>query len=178
MQRLAAGDDQALDEIIQRWQDRLMSFLWHMTHDYAAARDLAQETFVRLYQHRHRYRPSAAFPSYLFRIARNLLANHQRWQARHPAQSLEAVPLNGAEPVDDRSPAGMLEEKETALQVRRAIRTLPADLRETLILATYQSLGYREISQLLDCSEKAVETRLYRARALLKEKLAPLVSAS
>jgi len=60
--------------------------------------------------------------------------------------------------------------------VRRAIEALPEELRESFILFTYQDLSYREIAETLDCTEKAVETRIYRARQMLKEKLAPLVS--
>lgn len=175
MQRLAGGDDLALNEIMARWQDRLAAFLWHMTHDHAAARDLAQETFVRLYQHRHRYRPQAAFSSYLFRIARHLLANHWRWQKRHPAASLDSLTEGGLDhAATTQAPDESLSQAETAREVRRAIASLPNDLREALVLFTYQDLGYRQMADILDCSEKAVETRLYRARQLLKEKLAAL----
>lgn len=175
MARLAGGDDLALNEIMSRWQDRLTSFLWHMTHDHAASRDLAQETFVRLYQHRSRYRPSAAFSSYLFRIARNLLSNHIRWQSRHPVEPLQAMSDQGFDPAATGSPPDeALAEEETARTVRQAIAALPEDLREALILFTYQGLGYRQIGDILGCSEKAVETRIYRARQILKEKLAAL----
>lgn len=178
MLKLAAGDDLALNEIMARWQDRLNAFLWHMTHDHAAAGDLAQETFVHLYQHRHHYRPEAPFPSYLFRIARNLLSNHLRWKKRHPTEPLDGLEKQGLEPASqESSPAETLTEAETAHTVRQAILSLPQDLRETLVLFTYQELGYREIADLLECSEKAVETRLYRARQLLKEKLASLAQA-
>lgn len=175
MARLAGGDDLALNEIMSRWQDRLTSFLWHMTHDHAASRDLAQETFVRLYQHRHQYRPKAPFPSYLFRISRNLLSNHVRWQSRHPVESLQSMGDQGFDPAASAStPDEALADEETAREVRRAIATLPEDLREALVLFTYQGLGYRQIGDILDCSEKAVETRIYRARQILKEKLAAL----
>ena len=177
MQRLASGEDIALNEIIHRWQDRLISFLWHMTHDHFAARDLAQETFVRLYEHRRRYQPQAAFASYLFRIARNLLKNHARWKKRHPSESLQFLAEEGFDlATDSQSPDEGMVGVETMREVRRAIEALPEELRETFILFTYQDLSYREIAETLDCTEKAVETRIYRARQMLKEKLAPLVS--
>lgn len=172
MQRLAGGEDLALNEIIARWQDRLTTFLWHMTHDHAAARDLAQETFVRLYLHRRSYRPRAPFPSYLFRIARNLLTNHARWKSRHPSESLQVLNDLGFDPASPgNSPDEALVQEETARQVRHAIRTLPPDLRAPLVLSTYQGLSHREIALLLDCTEKAAETRLYRARQHLKSRL-------
>ncbi|TDU66082.1 RNA polymerase sigma-70 factor (ECF subfamily) [Prosthecobacter fusiformis] len=176
MQRLSGGDDLALNEIMTRWQDKLTSFLWHMTHDHAATRDLVQESFVRLYMHRQRYRPHAPFSAYLFRIARNLLSNHIRWQSRHPAESLQTLSETGFDPSsEDPTPDQAMEEDETAREVRRAIASLPEDLREALVLFTYQGMTYRQMAEVFDCSEKAAETRLYRARQLLKEKLAPLV---
>lgn len=175
MLRMAGGEDLALNEIMSRWQDRLASFVWHMTQDEAASRDLAQETFVRLYQSRHRYRPKAPFPAYLFRIARNLIYNQRRWSKRHPSESLQALSNQGADfEADTVPPDEALRKTETATAVRRAIARLPEDLREALVLFTYQELGYRDIAPILNCSEKAVETRIYRARQILKETLAPL----
>ena len=179
MQRLAGGEDTALNEIIHRWQDRLISFLWHMSHDQIVARDLAQETFVRLYQNRHRYRPHAPFASYLFQIARNLLFNHVRWSKRHPSESLEFLSDEGFDPEgNEPSPDKAMVGTETIHQVRLAIADLPDELREAFILFTYQDLSYREISGTLGCSEKAVETRIYRARQILKEKLSSLVPST
>lgn len=177
MQRLAKGEDLALNEIMSRWQDRLHTFLWHMSHDHMTARDLTQETFVRLYQHRHQYRPQAAFSSYLFRIARNLLANHFRWLSRHPTESLQSMSDQGFDPASEMIPPDTtLAEAETAQTVRRAIATLPEDLREALVLFTYQGLSYRQIGEILECTEKAVETRIYRARLWLKEKLTAMLA--
>ena len=179
MQRLAGGEDLALNEIMSRWQNRLASFIWHMTQDEPTTRDLAQETFVRLYQHRHRYRAKAPFSSYLFRIARNLIYNHHRWNKRHPSESLQVLRSSGFDPeAETATPDQALKNAETALEVRRAIAELPDDLREALVLFTYQELSYRDIALVLDCSEKAVETRIYRARQLLKQRLAALAPDS
>jgi RNA polymerase sigma factor (sigma-70 family) len=89
MKRLADGDDLALNGIMHRWKDKVAAFLYRMTGSAEAAADLAQETFVRLYQSRARYQPAAAFPTYLFRIAANLGRNHARWRTRHPTVSVE-----------------------------------------------------------------------------------------
>ncbi|RBP38608.1 RNA polymerase sigma-70 factor (ECF subfamily) [Roseimicrobium gellanilyticum] len=178
MSRLAAGEDMALTELMHRWQDRVASFLLRMTGSHATAGDLAQETFVRLYQNRTRYKPSASFSSYIFSIAANLARNHHRWSARHPADPIHELQKDGKEPtIDDSSPDEALARSETADAVQRAVQDLPPDLRETLVLFTYHDLGYHEIASAVGCSRKAVETRLYRARQTLKEKLQHLASS-
>jgi RNA polymerase sigma-70 factor (ECF subfamily) len=175
MLRLAAGDDLALKDLMHRWQDRVAAFLLRMTGDHETACDLAQETFVRLYQSRQRYKPSASFASYIFSIAANLARNFHRWRKRHPTESMQSLercddrPVSGDEPPDE-----ALVRSETARAVQRAVQGLPDDLRETLVLFTYHDLGYQEIASVVGCSAKAVETRLYRARQMLKDELKDL----
>src|SRR5690606_35165531 len=75
---LRAGDDAALDTLMLRWQVPLRAFLYRHTHNEADALDLAQETFVRIYQHRARYREGARFSTWMFQIALNLARDHAR----------------------------------------------------------------------------------------------------
>ena len=176
MQRLAGGEDLALNELMSRWRERIAAFLLRMVGDHATAMDLTQETFVRLYTSRHSYRPTAAFSTYLFHIATNLARSHARWKGRHPTVPLEDE--QGAlihEPVDPQlqpDEAAALHEK-TAL-VNRAIAALPAELREALLLFTVEEMNHAEIAATLGCSPKAIEVRIYRARQLLKEAVAKL----
>ena len=88
MRRLADGDDLALNELMSRWREPVAAFLLRMVGDHATAMDLTQESFVRLYTSRHRYKPVAAFSTYLFHIAANLARNHARWKGRHPTVPL------------------------------------------------------------------------------------------
>ena len=177
MVHLAAGDDLALNALMQRWSDRVVSFLYRMTGRHETAVDLAQETFVKLYQARARYRPSSGkFSTWLFTIASNLAKNHARWRARHPEVSLDATDADGASTTLDPASAGLSPDQiavshETEAQVHAAILSLPADLRQALLLFTHEQLGYAEIAAMTGCSSKAVETRIYRARQLLKESL-------
>jgi RNA polymerase sigma factor (sigma-70 family) len=172
MQRLAAGDDLALNEIMSRWQQRVASFLRRMTGSDATACDLAQETFVRLYHSREHYKPSAPFPSYLFRICANLARNHHRWLKRHPSEPIEALQEAGLEPASGAAtPDAALSQADTLQAVNRAVEQLPTDLRESLVLFTYEEMSHADIATVLDCSPKAVETRIYRARQILKDKL-------
>jgi RNA polymerase sigma-70 factor, ECF subfamily len=79
MRRLREGEDLALNEIMERWQRRVTSYLLRFTGNETVAIDLAQETFVRVYQSRERYRPQAKFSTWLFAIASNLAREHLRW---------------------------------------------------------------------------------------------------
>jgi len=178
MSRLREGDDLALNEIMNRWQGRLTGYLLRLTGSEAVAIDLAQETFVKVYGNRFRYRPSGAFSTWLFAIASNLARHHIRWKLRHPAISIDASAgtqhsmLEGLQAADP-DPRSRLEEDERARAVRDAITELAPDLREALILFTYEDMSYEQIARIQRCSIKAVETRLYRARASLRKKLEP-----
>ena len=180
MVRLAGGDDLALNALMQRWSDRVVSFLYRMTGRHETAVDLAQETFVKLYQARARYRPrSGKFGTWLFTIASNLAKNHARWRARHPEVSLDATDADGASTTRSPASAGLSPDQiavshEIEEQVRSAILALPSDLREALLLFTHEQLGYADIARITRCSPKAVETRIYRARQLLKKDLQDL----
>lgn len=175
MQRLAAGDDLALNEIMHRWCDKVAAFLQRMTGDPDAAVDLAQETFVRLYQHCGSYSPSAAFPTYLFRIAANLARNHHRWRRRHPTVSLEDEEgASGETPGQQSSPDADMQSSERLRTIEAAIAALPPELREAMLLFTYEDLSYAQIAEAAHCSSKAVETRIYRARQMLRSLLKDL----
>ncbi len=181
MARLAAGDDLALNTLMDRWSARVMAFLFRMTGRRDAAADLAQETFVKLYQARARYRPQGNFSTWLFAIATNLARNHARWKARHPTVSIDATDANGEEtfpePVDpEQTPEQAALARETAAAVNAAIHSLPLDLREALSLFIYEDLSYVEIAELSRCTPKAVETRIYRARQILKDRLKHLAT--
>lgn len=180
MMRVTAGDDVALNSIMNRWQDRVASFLHRMTGRPEVAADLTQETFVKLYQARHRYRPGSPFPTWLFAIAVNLSRNHARWTARHPTVSLDAAIEDGgwlAEPLDPgQAPDGAAESAERLRAVNDAFQVLPADLREAMTLFIHEGMSYAEIASIVSCSIKAAETRIYRARQLLKGKLKPILT--
>jgi RNA polymerase sigma-70 factor (ECF subfamily) len=174
MRQLAEGDDLALNQLMARWRERVAAFLLRMVQDHATAMDLTQETFVRLYNSRHGYKPRAAFSTYLFHIAANLARTHARWSSRHPTVPLtDAAGVITHEPEDrELAPdaAALFNEKATA--VNAAIAALPAELREALLLFTVEEMTQAEIAAALGCSAKAVEVRIYRARQALKAQLA------
>ncbi len=176
MRRLAAGDDHALGEIMARWSARLISFLLRLTGNHATACDLAQEAFVRLYRGRGNYRSDGSFSGLLFQIASNLAKNHARWKSRHPEAPLDDESFPDPAARATTSPDREAEANETASAVRDAVLALPEDLRTPLVLSVYEQKPQDEIAAILGCTRKAVETRIYRARQILRERLAKHLS--
>lgn len=173
MQQLAQGDDLVLNTLILRWRAKLASFLFRMTGDHTTALDLSQEAFVRLYHSRKRYRSQAAFSAYLFTIAANLARDHAKWQRRHPSVALDRETAANL-PAAELSPDQSTESNETIAEIEAAISSLPPDLRESLVLFVYENLSYQAIATIAGCSPKAVETRIYRAKQMLRSCLKPL----
>lgn len=175
MERLRTGDDTALNGLMSRWQSPLVSYLYRYTDNHHDALDLAQETFVRVYESRRRYEPRTKFSTWLFTIAANLCRNHARWCRRHPTVSIHAPDDDGPDlalPASGPSPDDHAARADLATAVRHQVQQLPDDLRTPLLLSEYEQLSHAEIAGVLGCTAKAVETRLYRARERLRKALA------
>lgn len=168
MLALQRGDELALNRLMGRWERPLRSFLYRSTRNEHDALDLAQETFVRVYQHRARYRAGARFSTWMFQIALNLARDHARRVRRRPTDSLEDAP----EPSTAQTPRREVVAAEAAAAVRAAVGELPDDLREAVLLSEFQDLSHAEIGEIVGATPKAVETRLYRAREKLRGLLA------
>jgi RNA polymerase sigma-70 factor, ECF subfamily len=182
MARLNCGDDAALNALMDRHGERLFHYLVRQLNSEADAADIAQETFARVYFHRTRYQPAQRFSTWLYTIATNLLRDRFRWRARHPQVSLDAgneetSALKDALPDGAASPSEQFDLRERAAAVRNAVHSLPEDLRTAVILSAYEGMPHAEIGVVLRCSAKAVESRLYRARAFLRKGLASLQQA-
>ena len=177
MTRLRDGDDLALNELMARWQQPLANYLARFCGNEATALDLAQDTFVRVYEARARYDTRGKFAAWLYTIAGNLARNSHRWQQRHPTVSLDApTDADGGTlathlPDAASAPDASAEEGERAAAVRAAISELPEDQRSIVLLSECEDRSHAEIAAVLGCTAKAVETRLYRARQTLREKL-------
>lgn len=170
MALLAGGQDTALNELVRRWRAPLAAFLIQMTGNHSVALDLTQEAFVRIYHGRKNYQPKAAFSSWIFKIAANLARDHARWRARRPAGTLDESPLANI-PDTSAKPDQAAVNHEDIEAMNAAIAALPEELREALLLFVNENMGYAEIAASVGCTPKAVETRIYRARQLLKEAL-------
>jgi RNA polymerase sigma-70 factor, ECF subfamily len=176
MLRLKNGEDTILNELMIRWQQPLVAFIYRYIRHQTDALDLAQETFVRVYETRHRYTVQGKFSTWLFAIAANLCRNHLRWRLRRREAAPETPDTEDAEVAErvqslDDSPDQAAMRSESILLIKVAIDKLPHDLKTAILLYEYQSLSYAEIASVLSCSVKAVEMKLYRARQLLRETL-------
>ena len=184
MRRLAEGHEVALNALMERHAEKLFHYLVRCLQDEQDAADLAQETFVKLYQSRARFDTGQRFSTWFYAIAGNLVKDRYRWRSRHPQVSLdaendttgksyrEALPQAGPSPTDD------VQKQERAEAVRQAVAALPEELRQPLILAEYEERSHAEIGAILGCTPKAVETRIYRARQQLRASLSGLLETA
>jgi RNA polymerase sigma-70 factor, ECF subfamily len=177
---LQRGEDAALNRLIDRWRQPLFAFAWRYMQNSADARDLVAETFVRLYQQRERLRPDTRLSAWLFTALTNLCHNQHRWRRRHPSVSFHAAgddsaSLESTLPSDTPRPSAPIERDEALDELARAVDRLPHDLKTTVLLYHYEGLSYQEIGEVVGCSIRGVETRLYRAKQKLREDLSPFI---
>lgn len=177
MARLVAGHEAALNNLMERHAGVLFGFLCRFIGDEDAANDLAQETFVRVYQHRTDFKSGMRFTSWLFTIGGNLARNHLRARSRRPEVPLESGTDEGGGNLAESLPAaGSRPDEQAARQeqqdaVRQAVAELPDDLREATVLCELEDRTVAEAASILDTTVKAVESRLYRARQQLRRRL-------
>ena len=181
-----AGDEQSFALLLQRYRSPLVNFLFRMVRSREQAEALAQEVFLRVYRAREDYVPSAKFTTWLFRIATNLALNSVRDNRYQRLEVSLDAPLNpdsedGDEKtldVPERHPniEQHLVEQARKQMIRRAIDKLPEKQRAAVLLHKYQELDYGEISKILQCSESALKSLLFRAYETLRVELAPLVA--
>ena len=177
MERLAAGHDAALNDLMERHATPVFHFLCRMVGNEDDANDLAQETFVRVFKSRDSYRAEQRFSTWLFTIAANLARDHFRWRSRRPNLSLDAEnpeteqTLGSTLPANSPAPNEAASASERAGAVRAAVKNLPEDLREAVVLCEWEERSVAEAATILEATPKAVESRLYRARGILRERL-------
>lgn len=177
MERLAAGHDAALNDLMERHAAPVFHFLCRMLGNEDDANDLAQETFVRVFRARAGFRTNEKFSTWLYTIAANLARNHFRWRSRHRNVSLEAESpeteqtLGSTLPANEPAPNEQALAAERAAAVRVAVGKLPEDLRAAMVLCEWEERSVAEAAAILETTPKAVESRLYRARQILRERL-------
>ena len=184
MARLVSGHTGALDDLMARHGPKLLRYLVRSLQNEEEADDLAQETFVRVYQNRASFNPGQRFSTWLYTIASNLVRDRFRYRSRHPQVSLDAEQdttnqgfiQSFAEPGP--TPVERIEANERFGMIRAAVQELPEELRLALILFEYEELSHAEIAAALNCSTKAVETRLYRARQQLRSNLSRVLDGA
>lgn len=166
--RVAGGDGDAFEPLVERHQDRLVRLCERLLGDAEEARDAAQEVFVKAFRHAGRAQPRGQLFTWLYRIAVNHCLNRMRRRRIARFFSLSAPVEEESAPTFDPpsespSPERELEERERWRATRRAIDALPESQRTVLLLAKFEGLAYREIAEVLGISLGAVESRLVRA---------------
>lgn len=170
MQALQAGREEALGMLMERWELPLKAFLIRLGVRAGDVEDIAQESFVRLYASRARFRPGSPFKPWLLTIAGNCARNRNRWWRRRRETSWDesAGPDLAA---DGSNPAQGAEASQMHELVRALVASLPQDWKDAINCVDLEGLSQSEAAGVLGCSAKAVELRLRRARGRLREQL-------
>jgi len=159
MQALSEGRLDCAAELFERYHRRLYNFFLHMTGDRPLSEDLTQSVFERLIRYRASYAAGPSFRSWIYQIDRNVRIDQLRKNRPRVSGFVDADTIGGGDaPVTRR-----LEKRETEQRLHRALRLLPEEQREVLVLTRFQELKYREVAALLHCSEGAVKVRVHRA---------------
>lgn len=178
MLRVKAGDQSAFDYLVQKYRRPLVSFMYRMARNAAAAEDLAQEVFLRVYRSRESYQASAKFTTWLYRIATNLAVNHAR-DTRHqrPEATVSLDEPDSETGTTVELPDGALTAEQAMLRrerlhaIRQKVEALPERQRLAVIMHKYQQMEYRQIAEVLKLSESATKSLLFRAYETLREQL-------
>jgi RNA polymerase sigma-70 factor, ECF subfamily len=178
MLRVKHGDSACFGLLLEKHRASLIHFLYRLVLEQAVAEELAQEVFLRVYRSRSSYEPTAKFTTWLFRIATHLALNWLR-DAKHERtqESLdEGSPDLPARQVLDRRPTVEQElvYEVKRRQIRRAVAALPEKQRAAVLMHKYEEMEYVQIARVLDCSESAVKSLLFRAYSTLRARLAHL----
>jgi RNA polymerase sigma-70 factor (ECF subfamily) len=171
------GDEGAFRTLFERHARAMFAYCHHFVRDAARAEELAQDVFVNLYRARDRYRPSARFKTFLYRVASNHCLNELRRSERalrHAAGPDEVPPDPDSFPSDAPGPEEVARGKALEGAVRELLARLPDKQRAALVLCRFEGLSYEEIAQVLETTVAAVKSLVHRATVAAAEALAPL----
>ena len=176
------GDESAFTFLVQKYRRQMVGFMYRMCHNPAAAEELAQEVFLRVYRSRESYEASAKFNTWLYRIATNLAANHARDTRHERAENTVRLDEPDQEtgttpdlPDDSLTAEEQLLRRERMTVIRQKVHALPERQKTAVILHKYQQMDYREIATVMKLSESATKSLLFRAYETLREQLKELV---
>lgn len=176
---VAQGDETAFQEIVHRYRNQIINFIYRMLNDYDRATDLSQETFLRIYTSASRYQATYSFSTYIYRIAANLAISELRQRKRRRWVSF-LLPFRNHDDDGDQEmefpdqaplPDELMIDTERRKAVSAAIQSLPEKYRLTLVLRDVEGLSYEEIIEITSLSEGTVKSRINRGRNLLRDKL-------
>jgi RNA polymerase sigma-70 factor (ECF subfamily) len=172
--RWQAGDAAAFETLVRRHERRVFRLLLRMLGSHAEAEEVAQETFLNLHRHGHRFRHEARFSTFVYRVAANAALNRRRAVGRSQAreQALARERAGGLEgPSHPQDPEAALAGAEVRARVQAALVELSPALRLPLVLYDIEGLPYGEIARVLELAEGTVKSRIHRARQALRQLL-------
>jgi len=181
MVQVKQGDESAFEELVEKYQNRVLSVLYNAIGSHEEAEDLTQDVFLRVYRARHGYQPTAKFSTWIFTITNNLAMNARRkrkWRRTVTIEGRDSGPL-GARPeeqlVQEPGPtaSGQLQSGEVAEMVRKAVDKLDDRQKMAVLLSKFEDLGYADIANIMGTTPTAVKSLLSRARTNLREMLEP-----
>ena len=175
-----AGDRERFGDLIERYQGRLVNYLFRLLRNADDAHDMAQEVFVKVYQVLDRFDPQYRFSTWLFRVAQNAAIDQIR-RRRLKLVSLHQEDEGGESrdwdlPSADRGPYGELRNRERGAAIQEAIDGLPWEYRELILLRHMAELAYEDIARLKGMPLGTVKNKLFRGRQMLKDKLRDFVT--
>ena len=171
VERALTGDADAFGELVKRWERRIFALTYGMLGREEDARDATQETFLAAFRNLRGFRGEAKVSSWLHRIAVNQCISRQRRSKVRSESALEDEQENSfATPVSE-SPARFAEGRQETFAVRRAINSLPVELRQVVVMKEFEELTFREIAEALDLPLSTVKSRLYTAMKQLQQRL-------
>ncbi len=177
-------DATAFEELMRRYQDRLVTVLDHLVSNRDQAEDLAQDVFLRIYRSRKSYVPGAKFSTWLFTIANNVASNARRSRSRRKEINLDLRPAatTGVHSLDELAqaasglmPSRQIDKAEMREVVRQAISTLNERQRLAVLLSKFESMSYEDIAQTMEMTPQAIKSLLSRARSNLRQVLEPYI---
>lgn len=176
--RFQDGDVYAFEQIVHRYKDPLINFIYHYLGDRIDAEDVIQETFLRVFKNKHLYRNIAKFSTWIYTIASNLAKTELRRRRRRRVLSLSQLGYDDREydvpdyySVPDRIVGGEMKEA----MIRKEIEALPVKFKEVVVLRDIKEFSYEEISQILNIPIGTVKSRVNRGRLRLQKKLKHLL---
>ena len=176
VRRVIRGDREAFEKLVNRHQERLFRYLYHLLRgDRGRAEEATQESFLKAFSHLSSYDPGKKFSTWLFAIARNLAIDEMK-KAKPVSFSTVCDPAEGSAWLEnrvreERTPAIICVEREEQRAVMKAVESLPTDYREVVVLRYFEGLPYLEIAQVLGLPVTTIKIRLFRAKKRLFELL-------
>ncbi len=166
-----AGNERAFQELVERYQTRLLNFIYRTIGDREKAEDLVQEVFIRVYRHIHRFDRSKKFSTWVYTIASNLAKNELRNRSRNPIVLFQTIKNNWEDEdrplqFEDSSsrPDDMYRKRHLRALVEESVAKLPEHHRQVFVLRELEGKSYEEIAEITDCNLGTVKSRLNRAR--------------